>query len=327
MIQLVHLAPERLRRRIQRAGLRGSRWALAVEEGDTDLPEALFAMAVLEDFTATHQWLRELRRWGRGRMVGVYFRLPADAMVYVGRFGKPHDLLPLGEAVAKVREAPDGAEIVITDRIEPRQVTAIRRLRQDIGWIETPEGRSHFDCVCDYCIPKGTPDLIRRLRAAFEQNVQRLRKASTDEARTSALGGLATAAERAGDRLPVEKILSLQTSPSERVRVQLAHVLSHFSSQPAIDALISLSRDEEGGVRQGAVSALADSIGPTRAWQLLEPVADGELTLRFVDAMDYRDGAKAAPVLRQLASHAEPEVARAASQMLATLDEEETDDE
>jgi len=42
------------------------------------VPRAVYAMPIVPDFSVTYQWLRELRRFHRERMVAVHFVVPSD---------------------------------------------------------------------------------------------------------------------------------------------------------------------------------------------------------------------------------------------------------
>ncbi|MEZ4326401.1 MAG: hypothetical protein R3B40_14385 [Polyangiales bacterium] len=235
MPTLVHLAPEHLHRRITRSGLRGGAWSLMVGGQRVSFTEAVFAMPVLSDFSVTHQWLRELRRHDGRRFIGVYFRLPAETEVYVGRFGQEHRALPLGASVAAVRDSPAGAQIVIPKRIAASSIRAIRSLRQDVGWVETPEATTHYDCVCRMCLRPGTPNLIRRVRACYLSGMRHLATAETDVEALRALGVAQGAIERGRDRLPVEALRRFAQHPSPVVRKRIAHLLS-LCGRPATHA-------------------------------------------------------------------------------------------
>ena len=74
----VHLAPERDLRSIRRGGIVPPRSRFG--------PRGVYALPVARNFYVSHQWLRELRRGGRGTIVGVYFRLRDDEPVEVGHY-------------------------------------------------------------------------------------------------------------------------------------------------------------------------------------------------------------------------------------------------
>src|SRR5262249_32303413 len=94
MATFVHLTSAKFLRRIQRTGIRPQASGLR--------SVGVYAMPVTANYVLTHQWTRELRKWGRGRIVAVYFRLPDDAPVKVGRYGRPHEDMTAAQAVAAI---------------------------------------------------------------------------------------------------------------------------------------------------------------------------------------------------------------------------------
>lgn len=75
-MQFVHLTRASNEPRIERVGLTGSKRIVRTQPNKSLLlPRALFAMPVVLDFWTTHQWLRELRRGHREKMIAVYFRV------------------------------------------------------------------------------------------------------------------------------------------------------------------------------------------------------------------------------------------------------------
>jgi hypothetical protein len=185
--RFVHLAPAAAER-IARRGIAGAPVTLTSEQRPIDLRRGVFAMPWLPDFSATHQWLRELRRWRDGRMVAVHFRVPRGEEVYVGRFGAPHARTTASKAVAWVQASPAGAEVVVPRSILLREVVDLHTVTQLVGWTDTPEATQHFDYVCRVCLPHGRRDRHRRIRAAYQRSVLHLRDARSTDAVLRALG-------------------------------------------------------------------------------------------------------------------------------------------
>ena len=107
----------------------------------------------MRSYFATHQWLRELKRSGRSRIVAVYFRIPDSEIVEVGHYGQAHTAMTAAEAVALVASIADplGYEVVVRRRIESGEVTRIREVSQVVGWRYFPGARGRAPCPCDYC--------------------------------------------------------------------------------------------------------------------------------------------------------------------------------
>src|SRR5438046_2291687 len=62
-------------------------------------PRGVYAMPVTRNFVVSHQWLRELKRFGGGTIVGVYFRVSDDEVVEVGHYNSVHVAMTAAEAV------------------------------------------------------------------------------------------------------------------------------------------------------------------------------------------------------------------------------------
>jgi hypothetical protein len=145
MAIFVHLAPLAHARHIRRVGL----------------APRTFASPVVPDFARTHQWLRELLRWRKGPLVGIYFRLPGDEPVLVGRYGQRHDRLTADEAVARlVAAAAPGLEVIVPRRVRRAELLGVRSLPQVVGWRYFPEAKGRRPSTCPCCL-RGQP--FRRL--------------------------------------------------------------------------------------------------------------------------------------------------------------------
>ena len=158
----VHLTSESRLARIRRGGL------VRVRRSYGSFPGGVFAVPVTSDFVASHQWLRELRRWNSGSLAGVYFRIPDREPVWVGHYGQPHCWMSAAEAVAVfLREADTrGWEVIIPRKIKAREIHAMRRLPQTIGWRYSPNAKGTPPyCTCRYCV--GGRYGAKRLRERF----------------------------------------------------------------------------------------------------------------------------------------------------------------
>lgn len=301
MVRLVHLAPDSLKRRIERSGLRGHPGRFDVTGvGETEEPEVIFAMPMLEDFSATHQWVREMRRWQRGRLIAVHFRVPDDEDVLVGRYGPRKDRLRVGEAVSTIRASPWGKEVVVCRRVAAKDIVAIRDVRQDVGWVETPDSDHKYQCVCALCLRPGSPDVFRRCRAAFNNGVQKAHSGPGDAASVlEALRPLDVPLERVADRLDPKKLLSFARHDDVEVRRCMTWLLGHFGKDQVLAPLLELLGDPFHTVRSEALEGLLRVAGPAETWQRVrERGQDDKAT--FIDHLEYWPGNSAQAVLRRI---------------------------
>jgi len=148
MPMFVHLAPESRAALIRRNGIGRLRRPHGA------YPGGIFAVPVTRDFYVSHQWLRELRRRGRGPIVGVYFRIPDGEAVWVGHYSQAHQEMTAAVAAAtfSASENREGWEVIIPRRIAAKEIHRIRSLPQVVGWRYFPaaKGKPPF-CTCKYC--------------------------------------------------------------------------------------------------------------------------------------------------------------------------------
>ena len=145
-MMLVHLGDARAESAYRRSGIRVSRGRVRAS--------GVFAMPVLPDYFASHQWLRELKRRGVRTFIGVYFRIPDEEIVLVGHYRHAHEPMTAAEAARMIASASDprGFEVIVPRRIEPKEVHSTRTVHRVVGWRYFPEakGKPPF-CHCRPC--------------------------------------------------------------------------------------------------------------------------------------------------------------------------------
>jgi hypothetical protein len=161
MAMFVHLAPESKVALISRNGIRRLRKALG------ERPSGVFAVPVVRNFYVSHQWLRELKRSGRGTICAIYFRIPDDELVWIGHYNQAHRRMTADEAVAEfmASENREGWEVVIPRTIHSKEIHRIRSLPQVVGWRYYPGAKGKQPCPCPYCTRGDYGG--RRLRASL----------------------------------------------------------------------------------------------------------------------------------------------------------------
>lgn len=304
-MRFVQLAPASEERTIARSGLSGAKANVYTGPSDfTPLRKAVFAMPVVGDFWTTYQWLRELRRSHDDRMIAVYFRVSDDEPVYVGRYNEPHHATSASEAARWVMAHPAGAEVIVPRSVGRKEVLRIKNLTQLVGWAEVPEPDERTRCLCQACVPRGSRDLMRRVRGAIAEAVLAARTARSSEGVLEALGSLEIPLERARSRgLDPRGVLVHVRSRHPRVRQSAASLLGYFRRSQVEKTLVALLHDEDEGVRGESVRSLARVAGVRAAAALLRgaPEAVGQ---QFLEVVEYEtDDAAAASALETMASH------------------------
>ena len=161
MVTLVHVTAAKLEPKIKRSGLRAG--------------YGLYAFPVLPSHTLTHQWTREIMKWKRQPMIGVYFRIGDDEVVYFGRYGRVRRTLAAARAVGEMRKEDDlrGFEIIVDRAIKANEIIRIAPLRGVLGWRHKPDAHGKRPCGCPGCMARGEPG-GRKLRARYEAEEARL---------------------------------------------------------------------------------------------------------------------------------------------------------
>ena len=128
----------------------------------------IYAMPVTRNFYVSHQWLREMKRRTSGSVVAVYFRIPDDTPVQVGRYNQYHRQMTAAQAVATMMDCQnrEGFEVIIPRKIDRSEIHRYRTLPQVIGWRYYPESHGRKPCGCPYC-QRGDYG-ARKLRKRYE---------------------------------------------------------------------------------------------------------------------------------------------------------------
>ncbi|MFJ5265801.1 HEAT repeat domain-containing protein [Streptomyces sp. NPDC088387] len=155
MAMFVHLTSAAHAPRIRRCGIR------AVSHGQ-DGARGVYCFPVLPSYTLTHQWLRELARFGsRGGLIAVHLRLDDTQDVLVGRYadraGNAQAGVAASEAVRRIAalEDPRGWEVFVPRAIRPREIHRLRTAPQVTGWRYVPDAHGVRPCTCFGCQVRG----------------------------------------------------------------------------------------------------------------------------------------------------------------------------
>ena len=151
------LTPEEQSNSVRRSGLKANSRKFSFVHGLFDLPRGVFAMPVTPNFYVSHQWLRELKRTGQRKIVGVYFRIPDRERVWIGHYNRDLVEVSAAEAVGIVmhHRSPLGYEVYIPRKIRAQEITRVRSLPQVVGWRCYPQAKGRKPCGCPVCLRRG----------------------------------------------------------------------------------------------------------------------------------------------------------------------------
>lgn len=135
MATFIHIADERMRRRILRGGILATQFA--DQQDDPATPRCgVFCVPVVPNFQMTFQWLRELKRRGFRLACGIQFRISDTEAVFVGHYNQVPQRMTAAQSIAFFLQAQDprGLQVIIPRAIAAREVTGIRAIPQVTGW-------------------------------------------------------------------------------------------------------------------------------------------------------------------------------------------------
>lgn len=164
MATFVHLTPEKNLKSILRNGI-----TRLTKRGNRSV--GVYASPVTKNYFASHQWLRELKRRNAGPMVAIYFRIPDETVVFIGRYNQEHQQMTAAQAIATMMqcEYQAGYEVIIPRKIAKGEIQRYRTVSQVIGWRYYPEAHGKKPCGCPYC-QRGEYG-ARKLREQYEKEL------------------------------------------------------------------------------------------------------------------------------------------------------------
>ncbi|WP_026341614.1 hypothetical protein [Actinomadura atramentaria] len=258
MATFVHLTPAANAPGIRRSGIRAARSGA----------RGVYCFPVLPSYTLTHQWLRELARFGhRGPMTAVHLRLDDAEPVLVGHYGDRPRADTAAGAVRRIAALADprGWEVFVPRAVAAREVRAVRAVPQGVGWRYRPDAHGRRPCTCFGCRERGGYG-ARRLRERLPHPVDGpAPPPRVLLARIAAAGDPGDPAElRAAlhwfglrRRGPLPELARLAAHPDAGVREDLVWAVGHWTT-PGVPALLdTLAADPDPDVRD-AVAALRD---------------------------------------------------------------------
>ncbi|MFH9824138.1 HEAT repeat domain-containing protein [Streptomyces bobili] len=265
MAMFVHLTSAAHAPRIRRSGIR------AASEGQGGA-RGVFCFPVLASHTLTHQWLRELARFGsRGGLVAVHVRLDDTQEVLVGRYPDRRrggqEGVAAAEAVRRIAalDDPRGWEVFVPRAIRPREVHRIRSAPQVAGWRYLPDAHGTRPCTCHGCRIRGGYG-ARRLRERLPHPldgppppVRTLLARITEAGDPGDPAALRETLHWFGTRRrgPLPRLVPLAAHPDPSVREALVWAVAGWRTPGVTGLLDALADDPDDDVRE-AVAAIRE---------------------------------------------------------------------
>ncbi|MGW6540944.1 HEAT repeat domain-containing protein [Streptomyces sp. NPDC055051] len=266
MAMFVHMTSAANAPRIRRSGIRAAGHGQGGARGVHCFP-------VLPSHTLTHQWLRELARFGsRGGLVAVHLRLDDAQEVLVGRYsdrarGRQAEVAA-SEAVRRIAalEDPRGWEVFVPRAVRPREVHRVRAAPQVAGWRYLPDAHGTRPCSCFGCGVRGGYG-ARRLRERLPHPLDGppppvgVLLARVEAADPGDPAALREALRWFGMRRrgPLGRLSGLAAHPDPAVREALVWAVAGWSTPGVAELLDGLADDPHADVRE-AVEAVRDPL-------------------------------------------------------------------
>ncbi|WP_186319278.1 HEAT repeat domain-containing protein [Streptomyces sp. SAJ15] len=263
MAMFVHMTSAANAPRVRRSGIRAAGSGQGGARG-------VYCFPVLPSYTLTHQWVRELARFGsRGGLVAVHVRLDDAQPVLVGHYRDrargTQAAVSAAEAVRRVAalEDPRGWEVFVPRAIRHREVHRVRAVSQVAGWRYLPDAHGTRPCTCFGCRVRGGYG-ARRLRERLPHPLDGPPPPARELlARVAAAGDPGDAAvlrealhwfgtRRRG---PLAALRRLAAHPDPTVREQLVWAVVGWSTPGVGELLDDLAEDPHPAVREAAGDA------------------------------------------------------------------------
>jgi len=145
MARLVHITAEENEKKILNSGIKPNKFGL------------VYFMPHMDSMIISHQWARELKRFGIKNFIAIDFKLPKDEMVWYGKYSRQYKLLPLNQAISLFMKEVDklGFEFFIERKIEIKEIKKVKQIPKPMGWRYQSHAHGTKPCTCPMCIQSG----------------------------------------------------------------------------------------------------------------------------------------------------------------------------
>lgn len=163
MPALVHISNAGSEKSILRSGIKPGKYN-----------NVIFFMPHLKEFLISHQWARELKRYGIKNFIAVDFKISNSEEIWFGKYTDNHEKMSLNMAIRIFMNNEDklGYEFFIERKIKPKEILKIRKIQKPMGWRYEPDSHGKKPCPCPMCIQRGGYK-TRKLKEKTEYNISK----------------------------------------------------------------------------------------------------------------------------------------------------------
>lgn len=245
----LHVTQEKNIGNIKKNGIKGKK----VNE---DIPCGVFCMPVTQNYYFSHQWIREMKRWAKGKNItGVYFRIKSGEEVWCGHYNKEHVKITAGQSVklAMENKISEGWEVIFPGKVETKNIIKYRQLPQIVGWRYFPGSHGRKLCLCPACIRDGDFKSVKMRIARYNELLGKLRSSDNEQEITDILYDMEDMILWSKGKIKnVKDISFLMNHPSEKVVKKVISTMSSYKTEEAFAFVLSFLESENPEIKKAA---------------------------------------------------------------------------
>jgi hypothetical protein len=250
--------------------------------------KGVFCMPVISDFYSTHQWLREIKRFNFKNIIGIYFKIPDEEIVFGGHYNKEPIQKNATEATKEFMELEDklGYQVIIPRKIKSNEIKSVKMLPQLIGWRYFPKSHEKKLCFCPACLIKGEYRSNKLKEHQYYQLISDVNKLNSIDEKVEKLSEI-------GDLLSYVKIkdykilLQFLNSDSHRIIISTIEALSYFKNDEVMNIFINYLHNHHRDEIRAAACESIFRVKMGKGFEYLEEFKDDEMIKNII--VEYED--------------------------------------
>lgn len=263
-----------------------------IKSGDIHFEEAnrgIFCMPVINDFFATHQWLREIKRFNKKNIIGVYFKIPDDELVWYGFYNEEPKQCKASIALNQFMHLENrlGFEVILPRKLMAKEIVRIKYLPQSLGWRYYPTAHEKKLCLCPACLGKGVYKSVQIREQKYYELVSKLRETIDETEKTQILTEIDDIIQFSSGKIKDYKVLLpfLEIDSTKNI-IRVISALSNFSNEEVIKTIIRFLEYPDFDVKNTCADAIFKIKGE-KGFDILKEYKEDEDLKRLLE--EYKD--------------------------------------
>lgn len=255
-----------------------------------NVTQGIFCMPVINDFLSTHQWLREIKRFSKKNIVGVYFKIPDNELVWCGLYSEEPKQYKANEAVDTFMKVENrlGFQVVLPRKLFRKEVLRIKHLPQMLGWRYYPNAHEKKLCFCPACLGRGEFNTSKIREQRYYDLIAQYNKETSEDEQVNILSELGDIVQFSNGRIKDYHVLLpyLHNTDSSRIVIGLINVLTSFNNENVINSILQMISSSDSEVKNACVDAIFQLKG-VKGYDLLIQYQEDRELLGLIK--EYRD--------------------------------------